>query len=65
MYEYKFVQVAVTYQRGTVETGGYESAIAEHASQGWRFVQLLVTMPTVMPTEYQLIFERLLPGEAG
>lgn len=36
----------------------YQDVINKYASEGWRFVQLVVDNPAAIPAEYVLIFER-------
>lgn len=58
MYEYTFVSVPVTYQRGKVALEPYRGVVTEYAAAGWRLLQVFVPVPAAMPTEYELIFER-------
>nr|WP_290225514.1 DUF4177 domain-containing protein [Trichocoleus desertorum] len=58
MFEYKFVKAPVAYGNSNeIEVTACENVVAEHASQGWRLVQILVANPAVIPSEYVLIFE--------
>lgn len=59
MFEYKFVRCTVVFGRaGKVDPANYETKIQEHASQGWRLVQIFTENPPVIPSEYVIIFER-------
>jgi hypothetical protein len=58
MYEYKFVRVPVKYLRDGMDPQTYQTAVEEHARDGWRLVQVLVENPAAIPTEYVLILER-------
>jgi Domain of unknown function (DUF4177) len=59
MFEYKFVRCTVVFGKGgKVDPENYETKIREHASQGWRLVQILVENPPVIPSDYVIIFER-------
>jgi Domain of unknown function (DUF4177) len=42
MNNYKFLRIKVTYSSGKIDSSSYEQAIAEHAAQGWDFVQIFV-----------------------
>lgn len=59
MYEYKFVQAHLGsfFQEST-----YRKTIEEYAEQGWRLVQVLPIAYNGhgKPTDYEIIFERLL-----
>lgn len=57
-YTYTFVRVPVRVGAKQTEPA-YEATIHEYAKQGWRFVQLVIEVPAVVPTEYVLIFERV------
>lgn len=62
-YIYRFVTVAVTLGTTQPKHPTYQDVIAEHAKQGWRFVQLVVDNPAAVPTAYVLIFERPVSAE--
>ncbi|WP_339280116.1 DUF4177 domain-containing protein [Lysinibacillus sp. FSL P2-0066] len=59
MYAYKFVQTQLGsfFQEST-----YRKTIEEYAKQGWRLVQVLpiAYKGQGKPTDYEIIFERLL-----
>jgi len=59
MYEYKFVQAHLGsfFQEST-----YRKTIEEYAKRGWRLVQVLPIAYNGhgKPTDYEIIFERLL-----
>ncbi|MEW9053363.1 MAG: DUF4177 domain-containing protein [Neobacillus sp.] len=57
MYEYKFVSTSLG---GFFTDEQHREAIKEHASKGWRLVQVLPLNYNGhgKPTEYEIIFER-------
>lgn len=59
MYEYKFVQ---THLGSFFQEATYRKTIDDYAKQGWRLVQVLPIAYNGhgKPTDYEIIFERLL-----
>jgi hypothetical protein len=58
MNNYKFLRIKVTYSSGKIDSSSYEQAIAEHAAQGWDFVQIFVENPAMSATDHVLIFKQ-------
>jgi Domain of unknown function (DUF4177) len=59
MFEYKFVRSAVIFGKALrVDPKCYQPVIEEHSAQGWRLVQVFLENPTLIPSEYVIIFER-------
>lgn len=60
MYEYKIIKIKLGGLFNAIPKENYENVIAEHASEGWRLVQVFA--PGVanngLPTFYDVIFER-------
>jgi hypothetical protein len=58
-YEYKFVQVPrppkTLKKAGDL---GHEAVVAQHASEGWRLVQIHAPQLPAVPHYFELIFER-------
>ncbi len=60
MYEYKFVKLKRTFLASTPK-GDYRGIIAQHAKEGWRFVQIFApaTAGYGSAAYFELIFEKL------
>lgn len=60
MYEYAFIRTPIKFGKaGKIDPSSHQSVIEEHASQGWRLVQILIENPAAIPGEYVIIFERI------
>jgi len=59
MYEYKFVKVELSNWNGSPKEN-YHDIITNHASEGWRFVQLFApsTRSYGYAAYFELIFEK-------
>lgn len=65
MYDYKFVKIPIkkfcTSKKTTIKTmNDIKSTIAEHAKDGWRFVQVFTQIGEgiITPDHYEVIFEK-------
>lgn len=58
MYEYTFATCPVEFRRGEPSPEAYRQIITDHARHGWRLVQIFIPIPAVVPSRYEMIFER-------
>lgn len=58
MYEYKFVKIELKFSLMALKPKeDYQTIIAEHAKEGWRFVQIFA--PSTAGTGSTAYFERI------
>jgi len=59
MYEYKFIRIRTSIWSGLPKQD-YRKVIQSEAKEGWRLIQILTpTGISMLPSFYELIFERL------
>lgn len=58
MYDYKFVKVEVNNWKGEPKED-YKRIIAEHAEDGWKFVQIFAPSIAGYAQYFDIIFERI------
>ena len=57
MYDYKFVKVETNKWNGEPKED-YKRIIAEHAEEGWKFIQIFAPATAGYAKYFEIIFER-------